>query len=226
MEIKKQQTGIEEARKEFFLRIQKYGEFANGFVIDSPEKHKEADLKVQEGQRLKAGILEKVDPIVKERHEAHKESTKFRSACLAPIEEGSKLLVKKMELYQVEVSRKANEERERLEKEAKKEHEKEFLKQAAELEAQGASSESIKAVIDFAHDLQPEIYIPEPDLRTKTKFKIGWDIEVLDEFAVPEDYIIRTVNIKAIKEVVKQKKGNIKIPGIKVIQKTETRRYK
>ena len=86
-------------------------------------------------------------------------------------------------------------------------------------------SRSSKAKVEL-EDLQHEIYVPEPDIRSKTKFDQGWDVEIVDELAVPEDYIIRTVNIKAIKEIVKQKKGNIKIPGIKIIPVTKTRKYK
>ena len=112
-----------------------------------------------------------------------------------------------------------------MEAEAKKKHEENCLKEAVELEAKG-QTEAAESVLDFAEDLQPDIYVPELDLRSKTKFDQGWDVEVVDELAVPEDYIIRTVDIKAIKAKVKQKKGNIKIPGIKIIPVTKTRKYK
>ena len=225
MELLTNDDKIEAARQEFFRRIENYKDYSSNLIIDSPEKHQEADQKVREGQRLKAGIKEKVDPIVKERHEAHKESTKCRSACLDPIEQGQKQLTDKMATYQKEEAEKAAKERERLEAEAKKRHEENCLKEAAELEAKG-QTEAAESVLDFAEDLQHEIYVPEPDIRSKTKFDQGWDVEIVDELAVPEDYIIRTVNIKAIKEIVKQKKGNIKIPGIKIIPVTKTRKYK
>lgn len=217
---------INKLELEFFKRIRKYREFSQSMNIDSPEKHSEADHMVREGQRLKAGIKEKVDPIVKQRHSAHKEATRFRKKCLDPIEEGQKEITGKMEAYKKKAIQEAAKERERLESEARLAHEAACLKQAAELEAEGAPKESIEAVLDYAEDLQPEIYVPEYDLRSKTKFDPAWEIEVVDEFAVPEEYIVRTVNTKAIKEIVKSKKGNIKIPGIKILTTTKTRRYK
>ena len=220
------ETGVEAVKREFFKRIHLYKAFSENLVIDSDDLWTEADKKIREGQSLKDGIKEKLDPIVKERHAAHKEATAFRSSLVDPIEDGSKQLVLKMQIYKQKKKRRAAKEKKRLEEEAKTKQEDECLAQAAEMEAEGADPEAIKAVLDFAEDLQSEIYVPTTVLRSKTSFTLDWKVEVVDEFLVPEEFIIRTVNTQAIKKIVQDKKGNIKIPGIKIIETEKVRRLK
>jgi len=217
---------IEAVKREFFKRIHLYKGFSENMVIDSDDSYREADEKIVEGQYLKQGIKEKLDPIVKERNTAHKRATAFRASLVDPIEDGSKRLVVKMQIYKQNQRQRAAEEKKRLEEEAKKRQEDECLAQAAEMEANGADPKAIDGVLDFAEDLQSEIYVPTTVLRSKTSFTLDWKIEVVDEFLVPEEFIIRTVNEKAIKKIVQDKKGNIKIPGIKIIEGEKVKRLK
>jgi len=183
-----------------------------------------ADKKITEAEHIKKVIREKLDPIVSDRHKAHKEATKFRSAMIDPIENSSQVLMEKMKVFQKVQDEKIAEEKKKLEEEAKERQEQECLKQAEEMEKAGAPKEAVDAVLDLADDPAPEVHIATPILRSKTSFTASWDIEVINEDEVPEQYIIRNVNIKAIKQIVKDKKGNIKIPGIKIIETTSTRR--
>lgn len=224
LEIAKKENDLEAARLEFLERIDKFNFFAKELTIFSPALYEIADKHIVQGEGIKKAIKETVDPIVSERHKAHKEATKFRAALIDPIEEGSKLLIQKMKVYKQEQDRKAEEEKKRLEEEQKKRHEENCLKEAAALEDAGAPQEAIEAVLDFAEDLQPEIFVPTQELRSKTSFTPDWKIEVIDEFAIPEEFIIRIVNVRAIEKLVKDRKGNIKIPGIKVIETEKTRR--
>lgn len=209
---------------EFLTRVNLYGQFAKDHLINSVESYSLADRKITEGEHIKKAIKEILDPIVSERHKSHKDSTKFRSGMLEPVESFSQLLMEKMKVFQKAQDEKIAEEKKRLEEQAKERQEAECLKQAEEMEQAGAPKEAIDAVLDLAEDPAPEVHIATPILRSKTSFTPSWDIEVLNEDEVPDEYIIRTVNVKAIKQIVKDKKGNIGIPGIRIFETTSTRR--
>lgn len=213
-----------EEETEFLTRVNLFAIFAETHVVHSIETYSYADKKITEGEHIKKTIKEKLDPIVSDRHKSHKEATKFRSAMIDPIENSSQVLMEKMKVFQKEQDEKMAEEKKKLEDEAKQRQEKECLKQAEEMEKAGADEATINAVLDLADGPAPEVHLATPILRSKTSFAPSWDIEVINEDEVPEQYIIRTVNIKAIKQIVKDKKGNIKIPGIKINETTSTRR--
>lgn len=214
----------QEQEIEFLTRVNLYEMFAKNHIINSIEAYSTADRTITEGEHLKKAIKAKLDPIVSERHKSHKEATKFRSKFLDPIEGSSKGLMAKMTVFQKVQDEKIAEEKKRLEDEAKERQEQECLKQAEEMEKAGADKAAIDAVLELAEDPAPEVHIATPILRSKTSFAPSWDVEVINEDEVPDQYIIRTVNIKAIKQIVKDKKGNIKIPGIRVVEITSTRR--
>lgn len=219
--VRKKPDDLEVANWDFLERVTAYHNKAQSMIIDSLDAWAVADRMVSEGQRIKAGIKEKVDPVVKEKHQEHKDAVKFRNSLVDPIETGSKTLCKKMQTFKSIHDRQQAEEKEKREAELKAEQEKACLKQAEEMEKAGQPKEAIEAVIELGKE---EVHVPTQVLRSKTSFDIDWDIEVVDEFAVPEDYIIRTINTQAIKQIVKKKKGNIKIPGIKIFEVEKTRR--
>ncbi len=213
-----------EEETEFLTRVKLFELFTKTHVIHSIETYSYADKKITEAEHIKKAIKEKLDPIVSERHKAHKEATKFRSAMIDPIENSSQVLMEKMKIFQKVQDEKIAKEKKKLEDEAKARQEEECLRQAEEMENAGEKKEIIDAVLDLADDSVPEVHLATPILRSKTSFTPSWDIEVINEDEVPDQYIIRTVNVKAIKQIVKDKKGNIKIPGIKIIDTTSTRR--
>lgn len=215
---------FEEEEAELLTRVSLYKMFAMDHIVDSVGSYSEADRKITEGEHIKKVIKAQLDPVVSERHKAHKEATKFRSNMIDPIENSSQVLMEKMKVFQKAQDEKMAEEKKKLEDEAKVKQEAECLKQAEEMEKAGADEATINAVLDLADGPAPEVHLAMPILRSKTSFAPSWDIEVINEDEVPEQYIIRTVNIKAIKQIVKDKKGNIKIPGIKINETTSTRR--
>jgi hypothetical protein len=215
---------IEGQEIEFLTRINLYEKFAQDHLIHSVETYSQADQKITEGEHIKKAVKEKLDPIVSSRHKAHKEATKFRSGMIDPVELGSQVLMAKMRVFQKAQDEKYAEEKRKLEAEAKEKQESECLKQAEEMEKAGESKDVIDAVLELAEDPLPEVCIATPILRSKTSFTIGWDVEVVNENEVPEQYIIRTVNVAAIQKIVNDKKGNIKIPGIKIEETKKARR--
>jgi len=215
---------VEEQEAEFLTRVHLFGLFSTNHLIHSVETYAEADRKITEGEHIKKAIEEKLDPIVSERHKAHKAATKFRYDLIYPIENCSQILMDKMKAYQRYQDEKQAAEKKKLEDEATARQEKECWEQAEELEKAGADKKTIDAVLELANDPIKEVHIATPILRSKTSFKQSWDIEVLNEDEVPDQYIIKTVNIKAIKQIVKDKKGNIGVPGIRIFETTSTRR--
>lgn len=214
----------EEQEIEFLTRINLFSMFAKDLLINSVETYSQADQKITEGEHIKKALKAKLDPVVSERHKAHKEATKFRSSMIDPIENSSQVLMTKMKVFQKAQDEKIAEEKRKLEAQAKEKQESECLKQAEEMEKAGESKEAINAVLELAEDPTPEVHIATPILRSKTSFTPSWDIEVVNEAEVPEQYIIRTINIKAIKQIVNDKKGDIQIPGIKIEETTSARR--
>ena len=220
------QDDLEVVKDEFLRRIQEYNSTCVSLSIDSIETWAGADALIVEGQHLKKGIEEEINPVVSDRHKAHKEATAFRKSLIDPIELGSQALLKEMKAFKQKFEAEQEEERKRIEGEAKKLQEEECLQQADEMEKAGAPKEAIDAVLDLADDPAREVHHATPILRSKTSFKPAWEVEVVDEFEVPDEYIIRTVNIQAIKKLVNDKKGNIKIRGIKITEVESTRRNK
>lgn len=209
---------------EFLTRVNLYAQFAKNHIVNTVESYSEADRKITEGEHIKKAIKEKLDPIVSDRHKSHKAATTLRSGMLDPVENSSQALMEKMKVFVRVQDEKIAEEKKKLEDEAKARQEEECLKQAEQMEKAGDSKEAIDAVLELAEDPAPEVHIATPILRSKTSFTPSWDVEVINEDEVPDEYIIKTVNLKAIKQIVKDKKGNIKIPGIKIEETTSARR--
>ncbi len=215
---------LEAAEEKFMQRIQEFEGFACEHVINNQYTYSQADAKVTEGEFIKKGIKELLDPIVSERHKFHKESTAFRSKLIDPIESSSQKLMRGMQIFQTQAAERNAAAQKLLEDAAKQKQEQECLDQAEEMEKAGMDKEAIDAVLELADGPTPEVHLATPILRSKTSFTPSWEVEVIDEFLVPEDYIIRTVNLTAIRQIVKDKSGAIEIPGIKITESTQTRR--
>jgi len=217
---------LDKYREEFLKRINEFHIYGISLQINSMDAWADADRKIVEGQHLKAGIEERVNPVVSERHQAHKDATTLRKSLIDPIEIGSQALLKEMKKFKQKFEAEQEEEKKRIEGEAKRRQEDACLKQAEEMEKSGAPQEVIDAVLDLADDPAREVHYATPILRSKTSFTPAWKVEVVDESEVPEEYIIRTVNVAAIKKIVNSKKGNIRIPGIKIVEVEATKRHK
>jgi hypothetical protein len=212
---------LEELRGEFMGRVWAYQNQAENMIIDSIDQWGLADRMVSEGQIIKAGIKERADPVVKEKDKAHSDAVRFRAGLVNPIEKGSQALLAKMQSFKRRYDREQAEIQKSREAELLAEQEKACQEQAKQMEAEGQPSEVIEAVKELGRE---NFYVPTQVLRSKTGFSIGWDFEIVDEKMVPDLYVVREINKKAIREIIKTKKGNIKIPGIKIFQVEKTKR--
>jgi hypothetical protein len=215
------QEALQDLRGEFMGRVQAYQNQAENMIIDSIEQWGLADRMVSEGQIIKSGIKERADPVVREKDKAHSDAVRFRAGLVGPIEKGSQALLAKMQSFKRRYDREQAEIQKKREAELLAEQEKACLEQAKQMEAEGQSPEVIEAVRQLGRE---NVYVPTQILRSKTGFSIGWDFEIVDEELVPDLYVIKEINKKAIREIIKTQKGNIKIPGIKIFQVEKTTR--
>ena len=109
-----------------------------------------------------------------------------------------------------------------LEDKARKEQEDAALEQATQMEEEGVVSEVVDLVLESAHDPVQVEKPTGPELSSSNSRTADWDIEIIDKILVPNHY--KTVNEGAIRAAVRAAKGNIKVPGVKIIDTFKTRR--
>jgi len=195
---------------------------ANAFVCTNPDQYKAGDLVVSECAALVKRIKEIHDPICVATNTAHKTATAARKVLIDPINQASKIIDAKLGNYKMEHDRKVAEENRLLEEKARKVQEEHALKQAAQMEEDGAPEDIVKAVLETANDPVQVAQSTAPDLASSNSRTRDWDIEVLDKNLIPEYY--KTVNEGAIRTAVRSAKGNITVPGVRIIETFKTRR--
>ena len=126
-----------------------------------------------------------------------------------------------LQAYRMEQQRKADAEARRIREEQIKQQEKERLtaeKKAVKLEAKG-QVEAAQAVRENA-ELAAAAPAPTITVAPATPKVEGahtrryWHATVTDLAKVPEQYIIRTVNLKALEEHAKATEGKVPVPGV------------
>lgn len=195
---------------------------ANAFTCTTPEQYRAGDLAISECAALVKRIKEIHDPICAATNTAHKVSTKTRKDLVDPINHASKIIDGKLGNYKMVHDRKIAAEQKALEDKAKKEQRDAAVKQAEQMEKEGAVSEVIDLVLKSAED---PVQVPKPEtqeLLSKNSRTPNWDIEIIDKAIVPEYY--KTVNEGAIRTAVRSAKGNMEIPGVKILDTFKTRR--
>jgi len=140
---------------------------------------------------LRAKIAATFDPIIKKAHAAHKEALDQKAIIEAPLVTAEKYLNGQVTAYHQEVEKKRREEQEILRQEAvkaemarRKAEEDERTRQAAELEAAGATEEAEALVVETVEESQKpiEVYVspvatPKAELEGAT-VKTYWLAEV------------------------------------------------
>lgn len=197
-------------------------ERANAFVCKTPEDYKRGDLVVSECAALVKTIKLIHDPICVATNTAHKIATKARKDLIDPINQASKIIDIRLGNYKMEFEKKKAAEQKRLDDIARKEQEDAALNEAAQLEKDGAPKELVDAVLETANEPRQGQKSETPDLSSNNSRTPDWDIEIVDKKLIPVHYV--TVNEGAIRTAVRSAKGNIKIPGVKIIDTFKTRR--
>ena len=193
---------------------------ARNFSVQTPEEFEEA---ARFGRLLKqksAEVTEFFAPMKKAAHEAHKHICDREKAMLAPIANAEKMLKRTMGEYQMEQQRKQREEEERLRALAKAEEER-LLAEAIKMEEQGEKemSEEHFENAQFMANAARSISVPtEPVKAEGVSTSVAWEIESIDPSQVPVEFmnqLLRPVDEKAVIRLIRARKGNVSIPGVK-----------
>jgi len=195
---------------------------ANAFVCKSPDDYKTGDQVVSECQALIKRIKAIHDPMCDAAYKSHKVATGTRKKLIDPIQEASKIIDTRLGNFKMAWDRKIAAEQKILDDKAKKEQEEAVLKQADEMEKEGAPREVVDAVLETANEPAQAMKSETPALSSSNSRTPDWNIEVVDKKLVPDYY--KTVNEGTIRTAVRAAKGNIKIPGVRVIETFKTRR--
>lgn len=193
---------------------------ARNFSVQNAEEYKQA---ANFGRLLKqktAEVTEFFAPMKKAAHEAHKHICDREKAMLAPIANAEKMLKRTMGEYQMEQQRKQREEEERLRALAKAEEER-LLAEAIKMEEQGekAMSEEHFENAQFMANAARSISVPKETVKAEgVSTSVDWEIESIDPSQVPVEFmnqLLRPVDEKAVIRLIRARKGNVSIPGVK-----------
>jgi len=195
---------------------------ANAFACKAPSDYKVGDLAVSECAALIKRINEIHDPICDATNKAYKAATGARKKLIDPIAAASKIIDTRLGNFKMAYDRKIAAEKKVLDDKARKEQEETALAQAVELEEDGAPAEIVKAVLETASEPAAAMKPETPALSSNNSRTPDWDIEIIDKKLVPDYY--KTVNEGTIRTAVRSAKGNINIPGVRIIDTFKTRR--
>lgn len=190
-------------------------------VIDSQETAELAGSIVKDAARVKAQILQHIDPVVETAHKAHKAATTLRNNLLS-FEAHVKGLNQRLGSYLAEQRRIADEARRAAEQKAReeaerlrREQEEAAIAKAAALEAEGRHVAARIALQEA--DKHVQAVAPEPIVEQKVagiSLRDNWKWRVVDENAVPREFL--QINESMVGAIVRSQKERTRIAGIEV----------
>lgn len=190
-------------------------------VIDSQETAELAGSIVKDAARVKAQILQHIDPVVETAHKAHKAATTLRNNLLS-FEAHVKGLNHRLGSYLAEQRRIADEARRAAEQKAReeaerlrREQEEAAIAKAAALEAEGRHVAARIALQEA--DKHVQAVAPEPIVEQKVagiSLRDNWKWRVVDENAVPREFL--QINESMVGAIVRSQKERTRIAGIEV----------
>ena len=200
-------------------------EKAKELVIIGNDGYTYADELRQSGRAHKKKVDTFMDPLISVAHASHKGLTTAKNDLTGPAIEGIKILGTKMEVYDAEQKRIAEEERKRLEAEvnhqAKLDAEEALLAEALEAEEAGDTRQA-ESLLEEAKDPAIEPIFVSPPARTTPKVSTSFrttykaDRVNFDKDKVPLAYM--EINFSAVDNVLRSTKGAISIPGITILK--------
>lgn len=197
---------------------------AKSFIVRSDEDLQTANDRLRSIKALMKAIDEGFDDVIARAHEAHKAAVAAKKRYYAPLQESEALIKRAMGAYHEAVLREreriAREEREREEAKARELAKAEALDRAAAESKDRAeaatlrqmASESIGQAAALESIDTPSI--PHRPQVEGTSFVDVWQFEVVDATLIPRTYL--TVDLPAIGREVRIRKGDTRIPGVRV----------
>lgn len=157
-------------------------------------------------------------------HKAHKAITEAEKKLLDPLQEARGIVSRKANSYEIEEQRKADEERQRLELEAKKQEEDRKLAEAASVEASG-DKEAAEQIIEEPIEI-PVIHVAPKVAEVKgISSRETFRAEVVDFLALvtyvaanPNKIALLQPNQVAINQLAKSMREGFELPGCRLIK--------
>lgn len=193
---------------------------ARNLSVQNAEEYEQA---AKFGRLLKqksADVIEFFKPMKKAAHDAHKHICDREKAMLAPIANAEKIIKRAMGEYDIMRLQKAREEEQRLRALAKAEEER-LLAEAIKMEEQGEKemSEEHFENAQFMATAARSISVPKETVKAEgVSTSVDWEIESIDTSQVPVEFMnqmLRPVDEKAVIRLIRARKGNVSIPGVK-----------
>lgn len=198
---------------------------ASSFTITTDEQYQEAAEIGKEIKRRAKMVTDLFKPIKEAANKAHKAACDREKEMLTPLRDAENAIKASMSRYTVEQERKRREAEEAARK-AQEEAARKALEEALALEAQG-KQEAAEAALEEAQVMaETPIVAPAPTPAAKgVTTKKVWDIQIVDPSSVPVSVagiVIRPVDEMAIKKLANSSKGQIQIPGVRIIERVQT----
>lgn len=171
--------------------------------------------KISQMKALEREIKEHFAPMKEAAHKAHKAVTTAENAQLKPLTDAIAAGQKRLAAYQAKMRQYETEARLLAEEDARNDRKADILEMAEQVE-QVEGTAAAEAYI-VAAQAMPVAPVPEVKLQADAKggsMRNNWMFEVTDKLAVPIAYM--TPDLTYIGAVVRAKKGNIIIPGVRI----------
>lgn len=166
---------------------------------------------------LRSKVAETFNPLIDNAHRLHKSILAKKQAVDGPLEEAEKTVKRAMEAFDREQERLRREAEEKLREQARKEEEERRLQEAIILESEGQTAIA-EAVMEAPVYVAP-VVIPKttPKMAGGPVFREVWDFEIIDEKAIPREYMVP--DLVKIRKVVTALKNQSNIAGVRAYSK-------
>ena len=197
----------------------------SSMVIETEEQYREAAEIGKDIKRRAKMVQELFAPIKAAAHEAHRVACDREKTMLSPLQEAEKRIKGLMSNYTAEQERKRREAEEAARR-AREEAAQKALDQAVALEQEGKHEQAAAALEEADIMAATPVAVAQPVTPTKgVTTKKVWEVQIVDPSAVPVSIagiVIRPVDEMAIKKLANSSKGQISIPGVRIIEKVQT----
>lgn len=197
----------------------------SSMVIQTEDQYKEAAEIGKDIKRRAKMVQDLFAPIKAAAHEAHRVACDRERAMLSPLQDAEKRIKGLMSAYTAEQERKRREAEEAARR-AREEAARKALEEAVALEQQGKQEQADAALEEADIMAATPVAVAQPVTPTKgVTTKKVWEVQIVDPSAVPisvAGIVIRPVDEMAIKKLANTSKGQISIPGVRIVEKVQT----
>lgn len=199
---------------------------AESVTVTCVEEHGAAQSYLADLARAKRRVEERLNPIIKSAHEAHRGLTALRGDLIKPLDAARRVVSSKLDVYEREQRRIADEQRRQAEEAARKAAEERQLQDAIAAEEAGDSAEA-EAILD---EQVPEPVVAVPTQTAKVAgvtTQERWHAEVVDMIGLvrhvaenPEWIALLEPAMPQLNGLARSQRGAMRIPGVRAVAET------